>query len=219
MGTPAALNPPPPVQSSVIPAPLQPSPSVPSMSGAPLPDPVFVTPTPLAPTPAELPPFPNVPVEKPAAPRPASLAGDGATGAFWRPAPETMPVPSEAPSGPSPYTQIISRAKPDEAYDAEAEPAPPPAGGAGRFAAPAMPSAAMPKLPAAAPPVMPRLPPPPRVAPPPVPMPRMTAPPAPKVPKSDAPASPPVSMWPLILTLTVLFFLAVILVLFFVFRH
>jgi hypothetical protein len=47
----------------------------------------------------------------------------------------------------------------------------------------------------------------------------MKAAPAPKVPKNDAPASPPVSMWPLILTLTVLFFLAVILVLFFVFRH
>jgi hypothetical protein len=45
----------------------------------------------------------------------------------------------------------------------------------------------------------------------------MKARPASKVPKNDAP--PPVSMWPLILTLTVLFFLAVILVLFFVFRH
>jgi hypothetical protein len=47
----------------------------------------------------------------------------------------------------------------------------------------------------------------------------MTAPPAHKIPKIDAPAPPPVSMWPLILTLTVLFFLAVILVLFFAFRH
>jgi hypothetical protein len=47
----------------------------------------------------------------------------------------------------------------------------------------------------------------------------MKAPPAPKAPKIDAPAAPPVSIWPLIITLAVLFFLAVILVLFFVLRH
>jgi hypothetical protein len=41
----------------------------------------------------------------------------------------------------------------------------------------------------------------------------------PKAPKLDAPAPPPISMWPLIITLTVLFFLAVIMVLFFVLRH
>ena len=129
-----------------------------------------------------------------------------------------MPVPVEAPGGPSPYTQIIGRAKPDEADDAEAEPAPRAAAGAGKFA-PAMPVAALPRMPAAASPLMPKLPPPPRVAPPPVPIPKLTAAPAPKAQKSDAPAPPSVSMWPLILTLTVLFFLAVILVLFFVFRH
>jgi hypothetical protein len=226
IGTPATLNAPPPVEGSVIPAPVRPLPSVPPMSGAPLPDPVFVTPTPVAPTPgaAMLPPLPSVSVEKPAAPRPASLAGDGATGVFSRPAPETIPVPMEAPSGPSPYTQIISRSKLEDADAAEAEPPQRAGSGAGMFAAPAMPVAAMPSLatprmPAAASPVMPRLPPLPMVAPPPMPMPRMTAPAAPKAPKSAAPAPPPVSMWPLILTLTVLFFLAVILVLFFVFRH
>jgi hypothetical protein len=50
-------------------------------------------------------------------------------------------------------------------------------------------------------------------------MPKVKAPQAPKAPKFDAPAPPPVSLWPLIITLTVLFFLAVILVLFFVLRH
>jgi hypothetical protein len=55
---------------------------------------------------------------------------------------------------------------------------------------------------------------------PPVPaMPKVKAPQALKAPKFDAPAPPPVSLWPLIITLTVLFFLAVILVLFFVLRH
>ena len=136
----------------------------------------------------------------------------------------TSRTEAEAPSGPSPYTQIISRSKLEDADAAEAEPPQRAGSGAGMFAAPAMPVAAMPSLatprmPAAASPVMPRLPPLPMVAPPPMPMPRMTAPAAPKAPKSAAPAPPPVSMWPLILTLTVLFFLAVILVLFFVFRH
>jgi hypothetical protein len=208
MGRPSTFNPPAPVEGPVIPAPVQPLPSAPPMSMGTLPDPVFVAPTPVAPTPAGavFPPPPSVPVGKPAPPRPASLAGDGATGAFLHPAAETMPVPIEAPSGPSPYTQIISRPKAAEADDAEAEQAPAAAAGAGKFAVPSMPAPSMPKLP-----------PPPRVAPPPVS--KMKAPPAPKVPKTDAPRTPPVSMWPLILTLTVLFFLAVILVLFFVFRH
>jgi len=63
----------------------------------------------------------------------------------------------------------------------------------------------MPKMPA------------PRLAPPPAP--KVKAPPAPKIPKVDAPAPPPVSIWPLIITLTVLFFLAVLLVLYFALRH
>jgi hypothetical protein len=51
------------------------------------------------------------------------------------------------------------------------------------------------------------------------PMPKVKAPQAPKAPKVDAPVPPPVSLWPLIITLTVLFFLAVILVLYFVLKH
>jgi hypothetical protein len=110
---------------------------------------------------------------------------------------EQTPVPVEAPSGPSPYTQIISRSKLAASEEAEAGHAPAAGSGAGKFAAP---------------PPMPKIPPVPA-------MPKVKAPQAPKAPKIDAPAPPPVSLWPLIVTLTVLFFLAVILVLFFVLRH
>jgi hypothetical protein len=117
---------------------------------------------------------------------------------------EPTPIPVQAPSGPSPYTQIISRSKLPAAEEAEAGHAPAAGAGAGKFAVPQMP-----KIPGAAPPPMPKIPPAPA-------MPKMKAPKAPKI---DAPAPPPVSLWPLIITLTVLFFLAVILVLFFVLRH
>lgn len=212
------FNPPTPVQGPVIPPSPQPLPSVPSMNVAPFPDPVFVNP---APTPV-LSPTPSTPVvtppsgvagERSAPPHQGSLPGDGATGAFMRPSAETAPVPAEAPSGPSPYTQIISRRNllPEEA---EGDSASSPGAGAGgaKFAAPTMP-----KVPAAAPPPIPKMPPAPKLAPPP--KPQLKAPPMPKAPKIDAPAPPSVSMWPLIITLTVLFFLAVILVLFFVLRH
>jgi len=79
-----------------------------------------------------IPPSSSVPGEKPA-PRPASLPGDGATGAFMPHAAEPTQVPVEAPSGPSPYTQIISRPK-LAAEDAEAGQAPV----AGKFAAPSV---------------------------------------------------------------------------------
>jgi hypothetical protein len=52
-------------------------------------------------------------------------------------------------------------------------------------------------------------------------MPAIAAPAPPKLPKApkvEVPA-PPVSYWPLILTLTVLFFVAVLLVLYFVLKH
>ena len=201
------------IQGGVIPAESQASPTGPPAGAVPLPDPVFVTPTPTPVSPA----IPvktstsaqNLPVERPAPVRSGSLPGDGATGAFMRPSADPVPPPREEPSGPSPYTQIISRPKAVEAEDAATGRA---AADAGQFRAPSMP-----KIPAAAPPPMPRAPQPPRVAPPAVS--KMKAPQPPKAPKLDAPAPPPVSMWPLIITLTVLFFLAVILVLFFVLRH
>jgi hypothetical protein len=110
-----------------------------------------------------------------------------------------------APAGPSPYTQIISREKlmAEPAGAGEEEGASP---GAGKFAAPAMP-----KAPALTPPKVPqvKMPPAPKVA----------APKAPKIPKMDAPAPPPVSIMPVVLTLTGLFFVAVLLVLYFVLKH
>lgn len=206
------------MQGAVVPPSAQPVPSVPPLNVQPLPDPVFVAPKPIpavTPTPSPEPAIPHSPgvaVERPSPARMPSVAGDSATGAFMHPKAEPVPVPVEAPSGPSPYTQIISRPKQLEPEEVEGGQAPAANAGAGKFAAPSMP-----KIPGAAPPPMPRMPPPPRVAPPPIP--QMKAPPAPKVPKTDTPAPLPVSMWPLIITLTVLFFLAVILVLYFVLRH
>ena len=66
----------------------------------------------------------------------------------------------------------------------------------------------MPSVPAIAPPAMPAAPA----------MPKLAVPPAPKLPK-DAVPEPPVSYWPLILTLTVLFFIAVLLVLYFALKR
>jgi hypothetical protein len=168
--------------------------------------PVVTAPPPIVPVSHPTP----TPVEPPMPSRPGPLPGDGATGAFMRPSAQPAPTPSPVPSGPSPYTQIISRQKFAAEEPAEAgarNPASPAAGGG--FAAPPMP-----KIPAAAPPPIPKIPPPP-------PMPKMTAkPPAgPKAPKLDATPPPPLSYWPLIITLTVLFFLAVILVLYFVLKH
>lgn len=174
--------------------------------------PIFVTP----PVPVVTAPPPVVPVSHstptPVAPplptRPGTIPGDGATGAFMRPSAEAAPTPAPVPSGPSPYTQIISRQKFESEESAGSQnPSAPGAGGG--FAAPPLP-----KIPMAAPPI-PKIPPPP-------PMPKMTAPKAPaapKAPKLEAAPPPPVSYWPLIITLTVLFFLAALLVLYFVLKH
>jgi len=213
MGTPQqAFNAPPSAQGGVIPPPSQPLPAVPQASAPSLPDPVFVVPTPVVAPAPTIPPTPQSPssaVEAPPARRSGSIPGHDATGAFMRPSAEPTPVPVEAPSGPSPYTQIISRPKQVETEEAASGSAA--TAGGGQFAAPPMP-----KIPAAAPPPMPKMP-APRLAPPPAP--KVKAPPAPKIPKVDAPAPPPVSIWPLIITLTVLFFLAVLLVLYFALRH
>lgn len=213
-----AFNAAPPVQGAVIPPPIPPAPAVPPMNVTPLPDPVFVAPTltpVVAPTPASapaFPPSPSAPLEKPVPPRSASLPGEGATNAFMRPRTEPAPVPVEAPSGPSLYTQIISRPKMSEPDESDGGKAPAASASAGKPASPSMP-----KIPGIAPPPLPKVPPLPKLAPPPVP--KLKPPAAPKVPKVDVPAPPPVSVWPLIITLTVLFFLAVILVLYFVLRH
>jgi len=198
------------------------------------PGPMYVAPPPpvAPPKPAVLPPLPNPSLSSqrlPAARR-GSLPGDGATGVFSPPAANgPAPVQPAEPAGPSPYTQVISRdpsMTADAAAEAKAKSAAPAA--TGRFAAPTMP-----RPPAMMPPQMPHaavIPPPmphPVMMPAPMPHvpqvripspPMMPPPAAPKMPRTDAPA-PPVSMMPLAIILTALFFLAVLLVLYFVLKH
>src|SRR5215469_7784852 len=101
-----------PLPGAVIPPSPPPAASVPPMSVNTLPDPVFVAPaptpvvTPIATSAPAIPPTPSAPTEKPIPPRHGSLPGDGATGAFMSRTAEPAPAPVEAPSGPSPYTQI-----------------------------------------------------------------------------------------------------------------
>jgi hypothetical protein len=160
---------------------------------------------PAAPVFTSLPPPIPVP-PKPASVLPAAPAGDGATGVFSTPTPR-RPSPSEPvmASGPSPYTQIIS-VRPPNAAGAGAQNQPlAKAPGASIFPPPTMPP-----LPSMAPPPMPPAPVIPKFAAP--------TPPAIKPPKVEPPKAP-VSYWALVLILTVLLFIAVLLVLYFVLKH
>jgi len=128
---------------------------------------------------------------------------------------ESLPavIPPLPTGGPSEYTMIVSGGMrspttPDEPPIAGGT-NPPGAKSAGAFAmpkAPVFPPVPVPKMPAA--PQMPKIPAPqvPGLA-------ALKMPEGPNVPK------PPVSYWPLILTLTVLFFVAVLLVLYFALKH
>lgn len=144
------------------------------------------------PTPPKLPPLPVI--------TPAPSTPDAATSAFRPPVVEPVATSDPIPAGPSPYTQIISVKRPAAPPAEEAVAALP------SFAATLKP--AMPKPPAPKPPAAPKIAP---------------AIKAPKAPKLDAPkleaAKPTVSFWPLVLTLTALFFVAVLLVLYFVLKH
>ena len=162
---------------------------------------------PAAPVFTSLPPPLPVP-PKPPAVIPAVSAPDGATGAFLTPS-ASAPAPSEpvVASGPSPYTQVISVRPPNVAGG--------PAGSQKQApgktpAASLFPPPSMPPLPSMAPPPMPPAPAIPKIAAPP--------PAAIKAPKLE-PQKPPVSYWPLVLVLTVLLFMAVLLVLYFVLKH
>ena len=158
---------------------------------------------------APAPPIFPIPVPSnppmPMPPQPV-VGSDGATGAFSRPVGEAPPVPQEAPIGPSSYTRIIS-ARPANSEDA-----------AGADAAAGSPAFGMPAL------AVPKMAPPPLPPPPVAPKPAFAAPAAPKppaapkAPKAGVP-EPPVSYWPLILILTVLFFAAALLVLYFVLKR
>ena len=162
----------------------------------------YVTPTPPLPAPPafSIPPLPNPVIEKhPVAPN--VTPSDGATNAFSRPVSEPSPLQPAPLSGPSAYTQVISMKRPAGSAGAQKE-------GALSSAAPPFSSVSMPTAPAIAPPPMPAAPARPKLA----------APPAPKAPKVGLP-EPPVSYWPLILTLTVLFFIAALLVLYFALKH
>jgi hypothetical protein len=194
--------------SAVTPAPLDPLPVAKAIEAAP-------TPVCAAPGPpvipikvATLPPLPSPGVEKQPIGKPGSLSGDGATGAFSRPAAnDPAPVMPAVPVGPSPYTQIISREKLMASSADAAEEESGQSAVSGKFALPAAPKApAPPKQPQM------KMPAPPKIAPPAVPK-------APKMPKVEVPAPPAVSMMPLVITLTGLFFLAVLLVLYFVLKH
>jgi hypothetical protein len=185
--------------ASVFPAPAK-DPFVPPQPAS------YVVPTPIAsvPTPPIFPtlPLPNRAIEKPPVVAPTPSASAGATNAFNRPASEPIPAQPAPPSGPSPYTQVISVRPSAGPAGAQKQASP------NSPAAPTFPAASMPPLPAIAPPPMPAVPA----------MPKIAVPPAPKPPKV-AIAEPPVSYWPLILTLTVLFFIAVLLVLYFALKH
>ena len=170
----------------------------------------------VAPAPPIFPiPVPTNPPRPPAATPPA-LGPDGATGAFSRPVSEAPPAPPEIPSGPSSYTRIIS-ARPANPADEASAGAPAKAAGPPAFAMPAL------AVPAMAPPPLPPPPVPPKPAFAAPAAPKMPAAPklpaAPKAPKVGLAEPPAVSYWPLILILTVLFFAAALLVLYFVLKH
>jgi hypothetical protein len=157
------------------------------------------------------PPSPNVPTPPVV---PSAQPPEGATGAFSSPASKPAPSLPPMPSGPSAYTQIISLKNAGPAADPSDSEEMTPATSA---EPPAFPPPAMPALPKS-----PKLPPLPKAPAPKMPaakMPKLAMPSAPKPPKVDIPSPPPVSYWPLILTLTVLFFIAVLLVLYFVLKH
>jgi hypothetical protein len=185
--------------SSGFPSPVQ-EPFVPPQPAS------YVTPTPpIVPLPAppvfSIPSLPNPVIEqRPVTPATVSPS-EGATNAFNRPVSEPSPIQPAPSSGPSAYTQVISMKRPAGSAGAQKE-------GALSSAAPPFSSVSMPTAPAIAPPSMPAAPARPKLA----------APPAPKAPKVGPP-EPPVSYWPLILTLTVLFFIAALLVLYFALKH
>ncbi len=191
----------------VIPADSSPGPILPTATkespisqGAATPPPVPSIAAPIFPLPVP-PKSDALPVVTPAIS--SSVVG---TSAFRTPVIEPVVASPPTPDGPSPYTQIISVKRAADVEAAQQQPAsklPP-------FAAPSKPA-----IPAIVAPPLPKAPLPPKLAPPAI--------KAPKTPKLDASkldaAKPPVSYWPLVVTLTVLFFIAVLLVLYFALKH
>jgi hypothetical protein len=196
-GTPMVAPPAKESQAARMPAVALPQPVIPPLIAV---SPVFPVPAPVPPKPVAIPVVPPIP-------------SSDATSAFRSAASEPVVAPAQVREGPGAYTRIIS-VKQTTAEDVEP---------AEEQAAPKLPSFAAPSkpaMPAMAAPPLPKIPPAPKLTPPPV-----KAPKAPKLgaPKLDAPKldvpKPPVSYWPMVLTLTVLFFVAVLLVLYFVLKH
>jgi hypothetical protein len=114
----------------------------------------------------------------------------------------------EAPSGPSEFTQFLSRRQVEAALPPEQAVVPPPPSGAAPspFAFPPAPPVPPPPAPAA-------------LAPPPMPaMPKLAAPPMPQPPAAPA-TSALASYWPLITVLTVLIAIGAMMVMYFVLKH
>lgn len=157
--------------------------------------PIF--PTPLPPKPA-VPPvaMPPIPIPAPpvvAPPLPTLNPADVARRAFSNPGIEPITAPPAVSTQPP-------MANGPSAYTQVIKRQYLPAAAAATNAEPAPLAAKAPALPKIAPPAAPK------VA-------------APEAPKLDAPPAPTISYWPLVLTLTVLFFIAVLLVLYFVLKH
>jgi hypothetical protein len=184
-------------RATVDPTPVPPAP--PKEAYVPLPPVAYVAPAPpVFPTPVPLnPPMPNAPAVAQSA-----LPSDGATRAFARPNIEPAPGPPAPPSGPSAYTQVISLRAPNPSADVAGAQKQAPLK---ELSLPAFPAPAKPPLPSMAPPPLPAI--------------ALPAPPPPPKLAKGAIPEPAVSYWPLILTLTVLFFVAVLLVLYFVLKH
>lgn len=193
-------------------APEPPLPAAVNPTGAQAPPPVVSSPA----KPSSLTAQPATPPRVPAAveprvfpvPTPPRVASppdppvaDAASAVFQSPLKNANPAAEPVPAGPSPYTQIISMKRPAaDSTGAEV---------AAALNPPSFASSSKPAMPA---PQLPKLPPVPKLAPPVLKAPKLNAP------KLDM-AKPPVSYWPLVLTLTALFFIAVLLVLYFVLRH
>jgi hypothetical protein len=120
---------------------------------------------------------------------------------------ESLPavIPPLPAGGPSEYTMIVSGGMRAPAAPEE----PPITGGSNPPEAQPAGAFAMPKVPVLPPTPVPKLPS----------APKLPALAVPKVPKAPDIATPPASYWPLILTLTVLFFIAALLVLYFALKH
>ncbi|MGD0567006.1 MAG: hypothetical protein ABSA78_01265 [Candidatus Sulfotelmatobacter sp.] len=170
------------------------------------------SPLPLAP-PIPIPAIPEAAGRPPAVPAVTGSSDGlthGATQVFRMPSAKPEVSEPAFASGPGEYTRIISavRSQPTEAETSTSEES-----ASGAKAGMAIPSASLPKLPAMAPPPLPAAPAPPAMKKP-------AAPAVPK-PKLDAvkPPKPPMSYWPLIIALAVLFVAAALLVVYFVIKH